>query len=633
MKYEVIEHTWIPMADGMRLSVRLWLPISATPVPAVLEYLPYRKRDLYRAADNAWGQTLASDGFAFARVDVRGTGDSEGTIDDEYSKEEVEDGVQVIHWLSTRDWCSGAVGMRGISWGAINSLLIAARQPPALRAIVAMAGTDNRQTDDAHFIGNTVAHTGFQWGTMFKGVLAAPPDPTIVGAEWREMWQARLRKTPAILARWLSRRTDQDYWQPLNTAAIRVPTYLVAGWQDMYANPILRILASLRRQATPTKAVVGPWGHTTPQFAHPIGLNWRVEELRWWSHWLRDESNGVMASPTLQCYMPYGTARQFGGEAIPGRWVAEANWPRAHDQETVWYLAESALHTQLPPTTNTAFSVSTGVNVGQCKPDWLDRAPLEQSFDDERSVLFDSAPLLEAVEILGAARMHCRVSSALDHQIAIRLCDVDDNGHSWLVATVVENIAASQSSSSSQVITLTMPTIAHHFTAGHRLRVACSSGLWPLVWPAQEPATARFDDARLVLPTRRAELQPHELDIQPRQRAPEALADYRPIAAKSDQTLTLKNATQQTTTHIQDTDTSVSREGHEESSTRPGEHHSARWYQESSTRFERADWRCAIRVGYELSATQTHFRLREWVRAENDGAVVHEQEDETLIPR
>src|SRR5450432_2118018 len=125
---EVVDNEWIPLKDGTKLSVRLWLPEGArkTATPVVWEYIPYRKRDLMRMWDDAWGHQLAQYGVAFARVDVRGSGDSEGVIVDEYSDQELHDGVEIIAWLGHQPWSNGNVGMRGISWGGINTLQVAA---------------------------------------------------------------------------------------------------------------------------------------------------------------------------------------------------------------------------------------------------------------------------------------------------------------------------------------------------------------------------------------------------------------------------------------------------------------------------------------------------------------------------
>ena len=126
-----IEHVWIPMSDGVRLSARIWLPETAErdPVPAILEYIPYRKRDGTRPWDDPRHRYWAGHGYAAIRLDIRGTGESEGLIEDEYALQEQDDALEAIAWIADRSWCSGAVGMTGISWGGFNSLQVAARRP------------------------------------------------------------------------------------------------------------------------------------------------------------------------------------------------------------------------------------------------------------------------------------------------------------------------------------------------------------------------------------------------------------------------------------------------------------------------------------------------------------------------
>ena len=140
-----IEHTWIPMPDGARLAARIWLPPEEeAPVPAILDLLPYRQGDLMAARDAAIYPYLAARGYACARVDLRGTGNSEGIIDDEYTPQELQDGCDVIAWLAAQPWCDGNVGMTGISWGGFNSLQVAALRPAALRAVLTVCASDDR---------------------------------------------------------------------------------------------------------------------------------------------------------------------------------------------------------------------------------------------------------------------------------------------------------------------------------------------------------------------------------------------------------------------------------------------------------------------------------------------------------
>src|ERR1700731_957635 len=186
----VIEHMSIPLKDGTTLAARIWLPEDAeqNPVPAILEYLPYRKRDGTYERDALTHPYLAGHGYAGVRVDIRGTGESDGLLSDEYSLQEQDDALEVIEWLAAQTWCSGAVGMMGISWGGFNALQVAARRPPALKAIVTICSTDDRYRDDVHYMGGTKLNAGFSWAAFLFGTMCRPPDPVLVGERWREMW-------------------------------------------------------------------------------------------------------------------------------------------------------------------------------------------------------------------------------------------------------------------------------------------------------------------------------------------------------------------------------------------------------------------------------------------------------------
>jgi uncharacterized protein len=149
---------WIRLPDGCRLAARMWLPHDAerAPVPAVLDAVPYRKGDGTEARDATRYPYIAGHGYACVRLDLRASGDSEGLIADEYTMQERGDVEAVIEWLAAQPWCDGAVGMIGISWGGFSALQAAARNPPALRGIVAIHASDDRYADDVHYIGGCV---------------------------------------------------------------------------------------------------------------------------------------------------------------------------------------------------------------------------------------------------------------------------------------------------------------------------------------------------------------------------------------------------------------------------------------------------------------------------------------------
>jgi uncharacterized protein len=639
--------TWIATADGVRLSARIWIPegAEADPIPAVLEYIPYRKQDAYRAHDDVWGPTLASYGFAYARVDVRGSGDSEGVLMDEYLDLELEDGVRIIAWLAEQAWCSGKVGMRGMSWGGINTLQIAARRPPALAAIMPMGCLDNRYTDDAHYIGGALGHTNFQWGIGFKVVMAGPPDPEVVGDAWETMWRERLNATPPILRTWLEHQRYDAYWRRGSIredwAAIRVPTYIVAGWQDTYSNPVERLLANLQ---CPRKALIGPWGHTYPWAAQPYGLDWAHEEVRWWAHWLKDVPTGIMDEPMLRAFMPYRAPSEVIPAEIPGRWVAEATWP-PHTVERTLYLTDGALRDQ--PGSAEVVTCAGDRIVGLTKPEWLDRSPVDQSPDDARSLVFRSPVVEDDLEILGAPVLKLRVRSDRPvAKLAARLVEVTADGASWLVTYGLLNLTHRDSHAEPQPLVagesydveVTMAAIAHRFRAGSRIGLALSESLWPLVWPSPHVVTLSLtlgETSTLRLPVRPLEGVPADLGI-PERRTPPGADGRRPTTMTqpiSPGRYRLVLESQPTPALIKATGTMLARGRLEVSELREGDPSSCVWTHRASSSWKRGAWDCAVEATCELRSSAEVFQLTESLTATRDGVVVFDTRTESEIKR
>ena len=302
-----IEHCWIPLRDGRRLAARLWLPADAmdAPVPAILEYIPYRKRDLTRTRDEPMHRYFAGHGYAAARVDVCGAGDSDGVLLDEYHEQELEDGVAVIEWLAAQPWCTGAVGMMGKSWGGFNALQIAARRPEALRAIIAVCCSDDRYADDAHYMGGCLLNENLTWGSVLLTLSALPPDPLIVGDAWRASWLARLTRGVFFPEVWLRHQGRDAYWQHGSVCEdfqrIACPVYAIGGWADAYTNAIPRLLAGL---LSPRKGLVGPWSHNYPHNGVPgPAIGFLQEARRWWDHWLKGIDTGIMNEPPYRVWM------------------------------------------------------------------------------------------------------------------------------------------------------------------------------------------------------------------------------------------------------------------------------------------------------------------------------------------
>lgn len=327
------EDVLIPLPDGTRLYARIWRPLTDEPVPALLEYLPYRLTDWTAPRDWQRHPWYAGHGYASVRVDVRGHGNSEGMPTDEYSQVELADGVEVVEWLAAQPWCSGKVGMFGISWGGFNSLQIAALAPEPLKAIVTVCSTDDRYDNDVHYMGGSVLAVDMHaWAATMLAFVSRPPDPVHVGeVMWRDMWVKRLEAVDPFVHTWLSHQTRDAYWRHGSACedygAIRAAVLAVGGWHDPYRDTVLRLVENLPPDRV--RGLIGPWSHQYPDRGLPPGpaIGFLQETLRWWDHWLRDKDTGAMATPVLRSYVMDAHPPATTYPSLPGRWVGDPAWP------------------------------------------------------------------------------------------------------------------------------------------------------------------------------------------------------------------------------------------------------------------------------------------------------------------
>ena len=535
-----IENCWITMSDGCRLAARMWMPRDAedNPVPAILEYLPYRKRDGTAERDAVTHPYFAGHGYACLRVDMRGNGESGGLMWDEYLKQEQDDALEVIDWITAQPWCSGTVGMIGISWGGFNALQVAARRPEALKAIVTICSTDDRYADDIHYKGGCLLNENLGWATTMLSYSSRPPDPALVGARWRDLWQQRLDNTPLLVENWLQHQCRDAFWKHGSVcedfAAIEAAVLAVGGWGDAYSNAVPRLLTGLK---APRRGIVGPWIHKYPHFATPgPAIGFLQECLRWWDHWLKGQESGIMDEPLYRAYMMDAIRPATNYAERQGRWVAEEAWPSPNIKTLP--LALGAGGVLLPEATGAiadeaAISISspqdTGFACGEYCAMWGGAEwPGEQRFDDAGSLCFDMAPLDAPLEIFGAPIVELEVSADRPQALlALRLCDLDADGRSTRVTYGTLNLAQRDGPERPEPLEpghlyrlrIQLDDIAYAFPAGHRLRLAISTSYWPLLWPSPEQARITLipGKSRLLLPRR-----PRREEDAPRFEPPEA---------------------------------------------------------------------------------------------------------------
>lgn len=512
---EIHEDMGIVLPDGCRLSARVWLPKDAVdnPVPVIIEYLPYRKRDGTIARDSLTHPYFAKRGYACVRIDMRGNGDSEGIMEDEYTEQELQDCEDVIAWLVEQPWCSGSIGMMGISWGGFNALQVAARDPKPLKAIITLCSTVDRYADDIHYKGGCLLNENMGWASTMWAYSSRPPDPALVGDKWREMWLERLEAEDYLAIPWLQHQTRDDYWKHGSVcedfSSIKAATLAIGGWGDGYKNTVAHLVENLE---APVKGIVGPWVHKYPHFAVPEPrIGFLQIALDWWDHWLKGIQNGVEKTPDYIPYIMDGVRPQTWYERRDGEWLALDDW-NGTGSHTILHLGSNAKLSKNPSDLVELISSpqTCGMDAGEYCAIWLGpEMPGDQRGDDAYSTCFTSDPLQENFDIVGAPTVTLRLSSSTElAQIAVRLNHVHPDGATTRITYGVLNLTHrnghdrvdSLSPNEAVVVSLKLDQCAYTVPKGHRIKISISDAYWPLLWPMPESGQLTLTSGHVSIP-------------------------------------------------------------------------------------------------------------------------------------
>jgi putative CocE/NonD family hydrolase len=512
--YEMgLQEAWIPMPDGVRLAADLFLPQGGQPgerFPVLLEYLPYRKTE-DRGRNHSLYSYFVRRGYAVARVDIRGTGSSEGRlVEYEYSDQEQRDAEAVIDWLSKQGFSTGRLGMFGISWGGFNSIHLAMRRPPALGAIVAVMATDDLFQDDVHYIDGQLCVDTYEIAQDLENSLPAAPEFAIDEEYFRE----RFDTTPWLLV-FKRQQRDGPFWNrsSLNERydSIEVPTFVIGGWYDQYPDSLMRIVQHLK---APRKAIIGPWAHSFPHDGYPKPLiEWRHEAVRWFDHWLKGRDTGIMAEPRFAVFVRDWHPPDPRLEEVPGKWRFEEGWPLARAREQILYpQPDRSLRATAPGKATHAlrYVPTVGVENGL----WSGEVVRDQRPIDAWSLVYDTQPLEDDLEILGMPRV--RLPASADAPLArwfVRLSDVAPDGTVTQTSWAGLNGAQRRSAEDPEALEpgrvypleIELRFTSWTFPKGHRVRLSVNNAQWPMIWPTPHPMTTSLhlggeDPARVVLP-------------------------------------------------------------------------------------------------------------------------------------
>ncbi len=525
-QFQTLYNLRLKMRDGIHLSANLWLPVPQTEgetFPIILEIIPYRKDDWRYNSDQQHARYFAERGYAFCRLDVRGTGSSEGIACDEYTQAETQDGYEVVEWLAAQSWCNGNAGMWGISYGGFTSIQVASLQPPHLKAIVPVYATDDRYIDDVHYVGGclTVSELA-QYAVSMVGMNAMPPrfDYT---PDWAEQWKQRLEQTPPWLLEWLQQQTDGPYWRNGSLAPdysrIKCAFFSIGGWMDSYPDPALRMHE--RCSDVPRKTLVGNWTHNWPAWAYPGPTLDHLHEVdRFFAHWLKGAANGVMDEPAFTFFRREYTEPAAFPPAFNGEWLSSNTFPLEGTQALTFYLDGSSLSPaapHLPLSTSLRHKPTHGTRASLCWGSGSAPTGLARDLrpDEATSIVFTSSKLESPVSFLGFSEAILYLSST--HPIAtavVRLTDVAPDGTSSFVTAGVLNLTHRNSHEQPEPLTpgtiyevhISLKSTAYRFIPGHRIRLSLATGSWPQLWPSPYPSTLTVHHgpehpSRLILPT------------------------------------------------------------------------------------------------------------------------------------
>lgn len=514
-QFTVIENEWIPLKDGARLAARIWLPDGADKVrvPAVLEFHPYRKRPASLRDESSF-PAFAAAGIAGLHVDIRGSGESEGAIDGEYTPLELADAAEVIAWVAAQSWCNGNVGMMGLSWSGFNALQVAAMRPPALKSVISVASTVDRYDDDIHYKNGVHLSDQFSWAATMLSIMARAPDPAIVGERWHGMWLERLENEPFFIRDWLSHQRRDEFWKHgsicENFDEFTVPALVIAGWYDGYRNTPLKAVEGVPGKV---KALIGPWVHEWPHLAHPRPrMDFVTEAIDWWNHWLRDEPNGAADISQVRAFILDGARPTVKFDRAPGYWVAKKKW-HAPEIRAISLDASCKLTTAPSQGVSGRALLRSPLDTGTAAGHWYVTSaglefPGDQRIDDGGSLVYESNALNEELVLLGEPSLQLVLSSnAPIANIAVRIMDVYPDGTEARVSFGLLNLTHRNSSAAPTLLipgrderlTVSLDACGYRIAPGHKIRIALSTAYWPMMLPPPYDATLNLELSSLKL--------------------------------------------------------------------------------------------------------------------------------------
>lgn len=502
----VLGNVLIPMRDGMHLAARVLLPEADGPVPAVVTLMPYHKDGAYSMGylDSA-SRAFAASGYAVVVADLRGIGNSEGRSPYAFAADERLDGYDLVEWTAAQTWCTGNVGMWGVSYGGITALSTAAARPPSLRAIVPIHAATDMYWDYLVSHGCRVAFSpDVHWGVRMAANNLLPPIHDAEGSRWDDLWRERMHHYRPWILDWHERAHHDETWRRATTDPrhIEAATYVVGGWRDIFADVSFRVFDQL---SAPKRLLVGPWKHIFPDLAGTSPIGFVQEMQRWWERWLKGVENDVDQEPPIAYYV-------YGAD----EWRHARQWPPSHGRPVSLVMTSSrSLVAEAEATDGEGalidYTYHPLVGLDTIAMHWLPGpdTPSYPPSDDAVSICFDGAPLDEPVEIIGTPVVRLNLGATVDElPLVARLFAIDAKGGQhlitlgWAKGRAADPAADGEGVPPGEAISFALPLrpIAYRVPAGSSLRLTVSCADLSRLWPEPRHFDLALHQSRLEFP-------------------------------------------------------------------------------------------------------------------------------------
>lgn len=470
---------YIAMSDGVRLAYTVYLPASTGKFPALLQYEPYVGAG--SGPSNRWLQN----GYAVVFVNVRGSGCSQG-VHDLFGPREGPDGAAVVAWIGRQPWSDQKVGMIGGSYPGHTQILVAAQQPPLLKAIAPSALTASLY-DDALYPGGiyNVSFTS-RWARLHQ------PGAEAVGVRARVAWGDRECETnlaahpPSTLQSIVQAHPTFDrWWQQRSLIThvdrVQVPTFVSGSWQD-HQTGVSGGIEVYQRLTAPKRLALAPGGHG----AAYAQVGFQNDVVRWMDHWLKGAENGIEREPPVAVY--WETRAGPGGGTS---WTTNHSaWPPSEATTRTYHLTGSGTLSPAAVADSTTRSYTFPVGVQLIG----NNAQFALPPDPTGSLAWTSDPLDADVTIVGAIDAFLYLSSErVDTDLVFDVLDVYPNGDVQFLQRGIMRASFRQVDASRSrpnhlwrayarkeplvpgrvyELHLTLPSLGAVLRAGHRLQVA-----------------------------------------------------------------------------------------------------------------------------------------------------------------